>query len=186
MSHTRTVTKLWSVGHGARAIDDLRALLRGGAIEAIADIRRYPTSQRHPQFAGATLAAALRDVGISYLHLPGLGGRRRASHSSLHAALAEPGFRAYADHLASDEFARDLERLRELAAERRTAFMCAETLWWKCHRRILADLLVAAGDEVTHLTRPGESAPHRLWDLARVASDGMLIYDRGALALFPR
>ena len=121
-------------------------------------------------------------MGIEYVHLKGLGGRRDPSPSSPHTALRVTAFRGYADHMSTTEFASDYERLVALASERATAFMCAETLWWRCHRRLIADRLTIDGLDVVHLVSPGTSEPHRLWDVAR-AVDGRLIYDGGTLPL---
>jgi len=174
-----------SVGHGARTLDEFLALLQGGAIEVLVDIRTAPYSRKHPHFTGAALADAVRLGSVAYLHLKGLGGWRTAPPSSPHAALKEPGFRGYADHLASSDFARDYAMLRSLAEGHSAAFMCSESLWWKCHRRILADRLTADGWDVRHLAAPGRPAqPHTLWDLARVTNDGLLIYDKVEPVLF--
>ncbi|HET8569276.1 MAG TPA: DUF488 domain-containing protein [Candidatus Limnocylindria bacterium] len=176
---------IWSAGHGAREASTFTDLLVGARIELLADIRTFPGSRRHPQFGRDPLERALRGAGIAYEHLAGLGGRRKGAVSSPHAALREPGFRGYADHTASAEFARDLGRLEALARDRRTAFMCAETLWWKCHRRILADILSARGWEVLHLVHSGkEPERHRMWDLARVTDEGRVVYDQGEAVLF--
>ena len=176
---------IWSVGHGARTLDAFVELLKSARIETLVDIRTAPYSARHPHFSGAPLAASLRERGIAYEHRKALGGWRRSPPSSPHAALKEPGFRGYADHLADPDFRTAYAELRAIAAEKRTAFMCSETLWWKCHRRILADRLVADRWEVRHLIKPDtEGEAHRLWDLARLTSDGRLVYDQGELALF--
>ncbi|MFN2521459.1 MAG: DUF488 family protein [Candidatus Limnocylindria bacterium] len=176
---------IWSVGHGARTLDAFAALLNSAQIETLVDIRTAPYSARHPHFSGVPLAAALRERGIGYEHRKALGGWRRSPPSSPHAALKEPGFRGYADHLADGAFVAAYADLRAMAMDKRAAFMCSETLWWKCHRRILADRLVADGWEVRHLIKPGADAePHRLWDLARVTADGRLVYDQGELTLF--
>jgi uncharacterized protein (DUF488 family) len=173
---------IWSIGHGARPLDEFLAMLRQAEIAVLADVRSFPGSRRHPQFGARALAASLHDAGIEYVHLPGLGGRRDPREDSPHRALRVAAFRGYADHMATDEFARDYERLTQLARERRTAFMCAETLWWRCHRRMIADRLTVDGWNVTHLLGPNKSEPHKLWDAARIA-DGHLVYDEGTLAL---
>ena len=174
--------RIWSIGHGARPLDEFLALLREADIGQLADVRAFPGSRRHPRFAGEALAAALAEVGISYLHLPGLGGRRDGRADSSHRALRVAGFRAYADHMSSQEFSRDYERLRALGRAAPTAFMCAETLWWRCHRRMIADQLTVDGEAVTHLLAPGKSESHALWDAARI-HDGHLVYDAGTLGL---
>ena len=177
--------RIYSVGHGARTLDEYLEVLRGAEIGTLVDIRTAPYSRRHPHFTGDALASSVRAAGIAYEHLKGLGGWRKSPPSSPHAALKEPGFRGYADHLTSPDFTRDYATLRRLAGSGPVAFMCSESLWWKCHRRVLADRLTADGWEVRHLITAGrEPDEHTLWDLARVDSSGLLIYDQGELALF--
>jgi uncharacterized protein (DUF488 family) len=174
--------EIWSVGHGARPLDELIATLRGADIQTHVDIRSQPGSRRHPQFGAEALRAALGEVGIAYEHLSALGGRRETRPDSPHRALRVAAFRGYADHMSTDDFARGYERLVSLARGSRTAFMCAETLWWRCHRRLVADRLTIDGWLVTHLLAAGKSEPHRLWDAARI-DDGQLVYDAGTLPL---
>jgi uncharacterized protein (DUF488 family) len=174
--------KVWSVGHGTRPVGELIAVLNEAGITALADVRSVPGSRRHPQFGRATLTASLADAGIEYVHLRGLGGRRDAVPDSPHVALKVDAFRGYADHMASAEFAADYARLEALARKRPTAFMCAETLWSQCHRRMLSDRLTVDRWSVVHLLTPGKSEPHRLWDVARVV-EGHLVYDGGAVPL---
>ncbi|HEY6203122.1 MAG TPA: DUF488 domain-containing protein [Candidatus Limnocylindria bacterium] len=174
--------RIFSVGHGTRPIEEFLDVLGAAGVKTLADIRSAPGSRRHPQFGQAALAASLRAAGIEYVHLRGLGGRREAAPDSPHTALKVDAFRGYADHLSTDEFAADCARLVAIAHERTTAFMCAETLWWRCHRRLLADRLAVDGWDVVHLLAPGKSEPHRLWDVARVV-DGRLVYDDGAIPL---
>ena len=174
--------EIWSVGHGARPLEEFLETLRGPDIQALADVRSHPGSRRHPQFGAQALEAALREIGITYVHLPELGGRREPLTDSPHRALRVAAFRGYADHMSTAEFARGYERLTSLASESRTAFMCAETLWWRCHRRLIADRLTVDGWAVTHLFAPGKSERHALWDAARTL-DGHLIYDAGTLPL---
>src|SRR5438309_8607357 len=172
------MARIWSVGHGARPLDEFLGTVAGS--EVVADVRSFPGSRRHPHFGAKALAASLAERGIAYAHLPGLGGRRTERADSPHVALRVAAFRAYADHLTTAEFAQDYARLSGLASEKRVAFMCAETLWWRCHRRILADRLTVDGWEVVHLLAPGTSEPHVLWDAARVVA-GRLVYDAGTL-----
>jgi len=173
---------IWSVGHGARPIDELMATLADARIQTVADVRSAPGSRRHPQFGAKALAESLGAAGIAYVHLPGLGGRREPLDDSQHRAIRVAAFRGYADHMSSDEFIREYERLTTLARGSRTAFMCAETLWWRCHRRLIADRLTVDGWTVTHLLAPGKTEPHALWDAARI-QDGHLVYDAGTLPL---
>ena len=173
---------IWSAGHGARPLDEFLATLRAAGIEALADVRLAPGSRRHPHFGAGALDAALGEIGIAYLHVPELGGRREPRADSPHRALRVAAFRGYADHMSSEEFARGYERLVSLARESRAAFMCAETLWWRCHRRLIADRLTVDGWTVMHSFAPGKSEPHVLWDTARTL-DGHLVYDAGTLPL---
>ena len=185
-SHPRTFhtdfVDISSVGHGARPLEDFLETLRASDIKTLADIRSQPGSRRHPHFGANPLAAALGEIGVAYVHLPELGGRREPHPESPHRALRVAAFRGYADHMSSEEFARGYERLTSLARESRTAFMCAETLWWRCHRRLVADRLTVDGWTVTHLFAPGKSEPHVLWDAARI-DNGNLVYDAGTLAI---
>jgi uncharacterized protein (DUF488 family) len=181
-SPTLSYIEIWTVGHGARPLDEFVEILRDADIKTLADVRLMPGSRRHPQFGAESLDAALHHIGIAYIHLPELGGRRESQADSPHRALRVAAFRGYADHMSSEEFARGYERLGSLARRSRAAFMCAETLWWRCHRRLIADRLVVDGWQVTHLLAPGKSEPHVLWDAARIA-DGDLVYDAGTLPL---
>jgi len=173
---------IWSVGHGARPLEVFLAVLDAAEIKALADIRSQPGSRRHPHFGAEALEAALGKVGITYVHLPELGGRREPLADSPNRALRVAAFRGYADHMSTEEFARGYERLTSIGSESRTAFMCAETLWWRCHRRLVADRLTVDGWNVTHLFAPGKSETHVLWDAARI-DNGHLVYDAGTLPL---
>ena len=174
--------EIWSAGHGARPLDEFVDILRDADIKTLADVRLMPGSRRHPHFGAESLDAALHQIGIAYVHLPELGGRREPHADSPHQALRVAAFRGYADHMSSEEFARGYERLGSLARGSHTAVMCAETLWWRCHRRLIADRLTVDGWSVSHLFAPGKSEPHKLWDAARTV-DGHLVYDAGTLAL---
>lgn len=157
-------------------------MLNEAGIGVLADVRSVPGSRRHPQFGRSALASSLKEAGIDYVHLGGLGGRRDAVPGSAHVALRVDAFRGYADHMASAEFASDYVRLDAIARQKRTAFMCAENLWSACHRRMLSDRFSVDGWTVVHLLAPGKSEPHRMWDVARVEG-GRLVYDGGAMPL---
>jgi uncharacterized protein (DUF488 family) len=174
--------RIFTVGHGRRPLEELTAVLRGADVRTLADIRSFPGSRRNPQFGQAALRDSLAEAGITYVHLLGLGGRRDARSDSPNTALRVGAFRGYADHMASAEFARDLVSLEEHGGAAPTAFMCAETNWARCHRRLLSDLLSTRGWDVTHLLTPGRSEPHRIWDIARAVAGGV-VYDGGALPL---
>jgi uncharacterized protein (DUF488 family) len=172
--------RIRTVGHGTLAAADLMELLRAAGVDAVADVRRYPASRRHPQFGREALTGWLGEAGISYLWLPALGGRRRVDGSSPNVALRNAQFRAYADHMATAEFSGGVTDLEAYAAERSVAVMCAESLWWHCHRRLLADHLVLVEHLVVeHLFHDGRLARHDPAPEARVAGR-VVVYDRGA------
>lgn len=164
----------FTVGHSTRPAAELIALLEEARAPLLVDVRRFPGSRRHPQFARAALAAALQAAGIGYRHEPDLGGRRSPRAGSPNTAWRDAGFRGYADHMGSPDFARALDALR--ASPPRTAILCAEAVPWRCHRQLIADALVARGDEVRHILGPGRHEPHALHPSARLAEDGTLTY----------
>jgi uncharacterized protein (DUF488 family) len=149
-------------------------------VQGIADVRAFPSSRRWPHFNREPLAAALKAAGVHYDWIPALGGRRHKGRpDSPHIAWTVAAFRNYADYTETDEFAQGLAQLLAAASERRTAFMCAEALYWQCHRRLIADRLVVMGQRVLHIQSRERAVEHRLPDFARVV-DGRIIYDRGA------
>lgn len=163
--------RIWTAGHSVREIKELIELLAEPGIERLADVRRYPASRRHPQFSREALAPALVEAGIEYRHAPALGGRRRPSPGSPNGAWRNESFRAYADHMASEEFRAALAELERDARARRTAVMCAEAVPWRCHRRLIADALTARGWEVIHLIAPDRADLHELHPDAVVDGD---------------
>jgi len=175
---------IWTVGHSTLEWEAFRELLRAHGIGAIADVRRYPGSRRYPWFASDALARALPQAGIGYRWLPQLGGRRAPRPDSPNAAWRNAGFRGYADHMASTEFGEGLAAALELAATQRTALMCAEAVWWRCHRRLLSDLLQHRGWQVLHILDAGPAQPHPGNPDARPAGDG-LVYPALQGGLFP-
>lgn len=168
-----------TLGHSTLDLDAFLRLVAAHRIAGIVDIRRFPASRRHPHFAGEALARALAAAGVIYDWLPELGGRRTPRPDSPHVAWRVAGFHGYADHMETQEFARGLARLLELAAVRSSAVLCAEAVPWRCHRRLLADALLVCGVEVRHVVGPEAAGPHRLTDFARV-DRGRLVYDGGA------
>jgi uncharacterized protein (DUF488 family) len=171
--------EVFTAGHSTRSIEELVALLDGAGVRAVADVRRFPASRRHPHFAGDALAASLEAAGIAYHWLgASLGGRMRetiAAARSPNAAWKVAAFRHYADALDSAEVSAGLARLEEIAVATPTAFLCAERLWWQCHRRIVADALLVRGWRVVHLLEPGKHDVHALPDFAKV-DGGKLSY----------
>lgn len=149
---------VYTIGHSTRTIDEFLAILREGGVTRIADVRAFPASKRHPQFTKASLAAALEDAGIDYHHMPALGGRRRAKKhgASRNGLWKVDAFRNYADYAETPAFAAALDELEGLAREQPTAFMCAEAVWWQCHRRLITDYMLVRGWTVVHLLGPGQ------------------------------
>jgi uncharacterized protein (DUF488 family) len=166
--------ELWGIGHSTRELGDFLDLLRAHRIEAVADIRRYPVSRRLPHFGAEALEAALTESGVTYVWMPALGGRRRPTPGAPATAWRTDGFKGFAEYLRTADFAEALDGLLNLASGFRTVMMCAEALWWRCHRRLIADVLVSLGVPVSHITDRG-AEPHRLVSPARLA-DGMLTY----------
>ncbi len=166
---------LWTIGHSTRPWDVFLEILLEARIEALVDVRRYAGSRRNPQFSPVAMAPALREARIDYLPMPEFGGRRSADKDSPNTAWRVIAFRAYADYIATPEFVLARERLMQVAREKRTAVMCAEAVWWRCHRRLIADDFTARGWTVLHLMTPGRSDPHRLHEAARMI-DGVLRY----------
>jgi uncharacterized protein (DUF488 family) len=168
---------VFTIGHGARDIDGFLDLLRGAGVRRLVDVRTAPGSRKHPQFGRDALAASLAGVGIEYgWEGEALGGWRRARPDSRHTALRSSGFRGYADHMETEAFRTARDRLVEGSAHIATAVMCAESLWWRCHRRLLADALLAAGCEVRHIMDGPRLGPHRLSSQARIEGD-LPVYD---------
>jgi uncharacterized protein (DUF488 family) len=167
---------IYTVGHSTRSGKEFIELLLNHGIEAVVDIRSYPGSRRHPQFAKEELERSLSGVGVPYRHEPSLGGRRKGRTDSPHTGWRDPGFRAYADHMETAEFAAGLEALMELAGVRATAIMCAEAVPWRCHRQLIADALVARGRTVHHILDRGHWEAHELSPHAVVDSNGGLAY----------
>lgn len=170
------MTAILTVGHGARPIEEFIELLRPTGAGRVVDVRWSPTSSKHPHFGGGRLAASLRDAGMAYEWRRELGGWRRVRPDSRHVAIRSPGFRGYADHMESDEFRKTLRWLIETSEETPTTVMCAESLWWRCHRSLLADSLVAAESRVCHIMPDGTTSEHRLHRWARVEG-GVVVYD---------
>ncbi|HXP77784.1 MAG TPA: DUF488 domain-containing protein [Stellaceae bacterium] len=164
-----------TIGHSTRTTGELVELLREGAVDLVADVRRFPRSRTNPQFNAEALGPTLQKDGIGYRHLPALGGRRSAAGDkvpSRNTLWREAAFRAYSDYAETDEFRVGFEALLDLAGEHKVAIMCAEAAWWRCHRRIVADYLMARGVEVRHILGPGKIEPAKLTPGAVVEAEG--------------
>lgn len=165
-----------TIGHSTREADELIDLLRASGIDLLVDVRRFPGSRRHPQFNREDLATTLSAAGLAYRHAPELGGRRSGRVDSPNGAWRNASFRAYADHMGSDEFRAALDRLVAEARTSRPALMCAEAVPWRCHRNLISDALVGRGVEVRHILSETSVQAHELNPMARVDDDGAITY----------
>ncbi|MFN3346705.1 MAG: DUF488 family protein [Candidatus Bipolaricaulaceae bacterium] len=166
----------YTVGHSTRSLAEFLSLLSLYGIEVVVDVRAFPSSQRHPHFAQASLAKALAARGMGYLWLGReLGGYRHTGlgEASPNKAWASVGFRNYADHMLTEEFQRGVEQLVKLGAQKRVAILCAERFWWRCHRRLLSDWLVAQGHKVIHIVDAGRTVDHALPPFAHAQAGGV-------------
>lgn len=157
---------IYTVGHSTRSAEELVELLQAHGIQTLVDIRTVPRSRKNPQFNRDTLPRTLAEADIRYVHLPRLGGLRRASKDSPNTAWRNASFRGYADYMQTEEFARGLEELRELTPDGPLALMCAEAVRWRCHRTLVADALYARGVEVRHITSRTRAESHALTPFA--------------------
>jgi uncharacterized protein (DUF488 family) len=166
---------IFTVGHSNHSAHQFLALLEVHGIRQVADVRTVPRSARHPQFSKEALAGCLDDHGIGYRHFPELGGLRKPRRDSVNTGWRHPSFRGYADYMQTEGFHSALAALEEFSAALPTAVMCAEAVWWQCHRRLLADALLVRGVPVRHILSTGPPKPHELSEFARVA-EGSVTY----------
>lgn len=181
-----TGNPVFTIGHSNRPVAELIALLGEAGADLLADVRAFPRSRTNPQFNGPALQQDLAAAAIAYRYMPALGGRRHGGKgSSPNTLWRNESFRAYADYAGTAEFRAGLAQLCTLAGEHRCAVMCAEAVWWRCHRRIVADYLLAAGFEVVHILGPGKLTPATLTPGAQRSIDGGLVYPAAELASDP-
>jgi uncharacterized protein (DUF488 family) len=173
-AHLTAHPTVWTIGHSTRPIEEFLGLLSAFSIEAVADVRSFPASRKFPQYEKEALAGALARHTIGYHWLPALGGRRRTFPGSPNTAWRNASFRGYADYMTSPEFAQGLSQLIQIGRQARTAVMCAEAVWWRCHRSMIADALCVRGIEVLHILDPRKSVVHPMTSPARIV--------RGALS----
>ena len=168
---------LFTIGHGTRSLEEFLQTLRDAGIRRLIDVRRFPGSRRHPHFSRAALQHSLHEAGLGYeWRGEELGGRRRPLENSRHRAWRNASFRAYADHMDTPEFRAALDELLIEATTEKISVMCAETLWWRCHRRLIADAAVLRGSQVIHLLSPASSQEHVVTRQARASEDGWPVY----------
>jgi uncharacterized protein (DUF488 family) len=175
------ISRIWTIGHSTREIDSLISLLEENGIKLLVDVRSLPGSKRYPQFNKETLAESVSAHGIRYKHFPELGGRRKPKPDSRNTAWRNASFRGYADYMETEEFHKGVERLLALAYETgRAAIMCAEAVWWRCHRSLISDYLKARGVEVMHILNTNKTEPHPFTSAARIVN-GELSYAKESL-----
>jgi uncharacterized protein (DUF488 family) len=178
---TGDVGRISTIGHGVRPVDEVIEDLERAGVRRLVDVRTAPGSRRNPQFGG-DLAGALSGAAIAYEWQRDLGGFRKPRADSRHTAIRNASFRGYADHMETAAFRNAVDWLEETSVTTHTAILCAESVWWRCHRRMIADALVVEGWDVVHLLPGGRRESHRLHPDARL-EDGRIVYDAGRGAL---
>jgi len=163
-----------TIGHSSHSAERFLELLRAHGVRQVADVRFLPQSRRHPHFGRVALADALETAGIVYRHFPALGGMRRPRADSINTALREPTYRGYADHMQTSEFDEGILALDAFARSAHTTVMCAEVLWWQCHRQLLADALLVRGVRVQHIMPGLPPKPHELSEFGRLHEAGVI------------
>ena len=173
--------RIWTIGHSTRTIDEFISLLKENEVKLLADVRAFPGSKRYPQFNKDALAESLKAHGICYEHFPELGGKRKSQPDSRNTAWRNASFRGYADYMETEPFQKGIERLLDVAkSDGSTAIMCAEAVWWRCHRSLIADYLKARGVEVLHILAANKVEPHPYTEPARIVN-GKLSYGSDSL-----
>jgi uncharacterized protein (DUF488 family) len=167
---------VWTIGHSTRTFEEFIEMLRSFQIEMVADIRSYPGSRKFPHFNKESLQMTLPQNKIEYIHLKKLGGRRKTNPDSKNTSWRHLAFRAYADYMQTDDFNEGIKELEEIALEKRTAYMCSEAVWWRCHRSMVSDYLKAHGWKVMHIMAVGKEQEHPFTAPARIVN-GELTYE---------
>ena len=175
MRVTKPIT-IWTIGHSTRTAAEFEELLLAHHIKTLVDVRTYPVSRRFPHFNQKELSKHLERIGVDYRHLPSLGGMRKPLPNSKNSAWKNASFRGYADHMETETFINGVSELVKIARNSPTAFMCAESLWWKCHRSLIADYLKSKGHEVIHILKVEKTEIHPYTSAARIV-DGELSYE---------
>ena len=161
---------IWTIGHSTRTLDQFIGMLKYFEILLVIDIRRFPGSRKYPHFNQENLQVSLRESGIDYMYFEDLGGRRKIHPDSTNTAWNNPSFRAYADYMETTPFQNSIEKLEKVASQQRTAYMCSEAVWWRCHRSLVSDVLKAGGWRVMHIMGPEKSEEHPYTSPAKIKS----------------
>ena len=175
METNSTEKSIWTVGHSTHPIEQFKLILTSQEIEALLDVRAFPVSRRYPHFNRDALMESMSNAGVAYHHLAGLGGRRRPSPDSRNTAWINPSFRAYADYMETSGFHHGIETLVRISQMHRTAIMCAEAVWWRCHRSLIADYLKSRGWKVIHILNEKKTEVHPYTSAASIV-EGKLSY----------
>jgi uncharacterized protein (DUF488 family) len=173
----------FTVGHSIRSFDEFAGLLRTAGVRSVVDVRTVPRSRTNPQFNRDTLPQALSEIQIGYEHIPALGGLRGVSRDvplRVNGFWQNQSFHNYADYAMSESFRKGFRRLLDLGHQQPTAIMCAEAVWWRCHRRIIADYLIAGGETVFHVLSPNRIEPATLTPAAKLGLDTVITYPAAA------
>ena len=175
MAEIQQNREIWTIGHSTHSLDEFVAVLNSFRIEMVADIRRFPGSRKFPQFNQDELEVSLQKNDIQYVHLKQLGGRRKVNPDSKNTAWRHPAFRGYADFMETDTFYEGIKMLEDIAIGQRTAYMCSEAVWWRCHRSMVSDFLKAKGWKVMHIMGINKAEEHPYTAPARIVN-GTLTY----------
>ncbi|MBS1734054.1 MAG: DUF488 domain-containing protein [Bacteroidetes bacterium] len=175
MNVSKPEKSIWSIGHSTHPLDELVAMLQSSQIEIVADIRSSPGSTKFPQFNKEALQISLPENKIQYIHLKRLGGRRKVNPDSKNTVWRHPAFRGYADYMETDTFKEGIRELEKIALKQRTAYMCSEAVWWRCHRSMVSDYLKVHGWKVMHIMGVGKEEEHPYTAAARIVN-GELTY----------
>ncbi len=167
---------IWTIGHSTRDLDEFIALLKSFQIEVVTDIRSLPGSRKFPQFNKESLEISLPQSNIQYIHLKELGGRRKVNSDSKNSSWRHPAFRGYADFMETETFIEGIKELEQIASKQRTAYMCSEAVWWRCHRSMVSDYLKVNGWKVMHIMGLGKAEEHPYTQPARIVA-GKLSYE---------
>ena len=175
--HSLNDAAIYTIGHSNRELDEFIELLKQNEIEVLIDVRKLPGSRKYPHFNQVELSASLSSADIFYIYLQELGGRRKPNADSINTIWKNKSFQAYADYMATAEFLEGINRLLEYAQTKRVAIMCAEAVWWRCHRALIADYLKSIGTDVYHIMSPTSNTLHPYTSAARIRGGKLFYYE---------
>jgi uncharacterized protein (DUF488 family) len=170
MEETEQIKTIWTIGHSTRTFDEFIDMLKSFQIELVADIRSFPGSRRYPHFNKEALEVSLPENNIKYIHLRELGGRRKTRPDSINTGWRLDAFRGYADYMETDAFKTAITELEHFASQERTAYMCSEAVWWRCHRSLVSDYLKNRGWTVIHIMGAGMAQEHPYTSVAEIVN----------------